>query len=427
MRVLLLLLVAANLLAFAWGQGWLIPIIGDVRQPERMGRQVGPDRLRVLGPGDSAGTERAVAGRVESDESTRPSARHAPHSARSTTERAGTAARGASPSLATTSSPAASARDGDHGGGQDDFASRDDVVGSAATQADRSGNRERDGERNQGASDSNAVVAGKDGAGLRAMLPPSAPSTLKDLARPSVADAAAAPESPPSPAAAPGAASAPPAPAAPAVPFGLAEPPLTDALASEGGRRSPALRAAAPQGTQPDQSPAPDRPAPALSASSGPAPLASAAVQACFDLRGLDRVGAEAARDQLEGMGAVSVEELSTENRSGYIVYLPPFESAELAQARIEQLRGQGVQDIYLILDGTYRLAISLGVFNRMESVELQLERLRARGVEDAEIGFVNPAATRLTLRVRGPEDRMDEAQMRAMANLRGAQLARCP
>lgn len=128
-------------------------------------------------------------------------------------------------------------------------------------------------------------------------------------------------------------------------------------------------------------------------------------------------------------MGEVTIEDLATENRSGYIVYLPPAESVERAQARIEQLREQGVRDsdIYLILDGTYRLAISLGVFNRMDSVEVQLERLRARGVEDAEVGFVNPAATRITLRVRAPEGRLDEAQLRAMANLRGASLARCP
>src|SRR5690554_1255574 len=68
MRIALLLLVAANLLAFAWGQGWLAPIIGDVRQPQRMERQVGPERLRVLRRDEPGPKERAVAGRVESDE-----------------------------------------------------------------------------------------------------------------------------------------------------------------------------------------------------------------------------------------------------------------------------------------------------------------------------------------------------------------------
>src|SRR5690606_39503241 len=66
MRIALLLLVAANLLAFAWGQGWLAPVIGDVRQPERLERQVGPERLRVLRRDDPHPKERVVAGRVES-------------------------------------------------------------------------------------------------------------------------------------------------------------------------------------------------------------------------------------------------------------------------------------------------------------------------------------------------------------------------
>src|SRR5690606_41852080 len=128
----------------------------------------------------------------------------------------------------------------------------------------------------------------------------------------------------------------------------------------------------------------------------------------------------------LEGMGAASIEERGVENRSGYIVYLPASDTAELAQARIEQLREQGVRDIYLVLDGTYRLAISLGVFNRMDSVELLLGELRARGVEDAEVGFVNPAASRVTLRVRGPGDLLEEEQVRAVANLRVGRLSRC-
>ena len=383
MRVVLLLLVAANLLAFAWGQGWLTPIIGDVRQPERMGRQVGPDRLRVLGPGDSARTERAVAGRIESDESSRP-----PHP------------------------PAGSPR-------------RQAAEPAASTPRDAEG----DGPR--------AMLPGS-------ASPPGAPSTTtarQELADSRPAAMAVAPTSPPAPAAAPNgpspsAASAPPTSTAPAVPFGLAEPPLTEALASENGRQALAPRAAAPQ-PQPSALSAPSAQPPLADASRAPlvpgtepAPPATGlqATQACFDLRGLDSVRAEAARTDLQGMGAVDIEDLAAENRSGYIIYLPPAESVELAQARIEQLREQGLRDgdFYLILDGTYRLAISLGVFNRMDSVELQLERLRARGVEGAEVGFVNPGATRITLRVRGPGDLLDEAQLRAMANLRGGSLVRC-
>src|SRR5690606_37502107 len=95
---------------FAWGQGWLAPIIGDVRQPERMGRQVGPDRLRVLGPGDRARTERAVAGRVESDEAGSAPPRSAAEGARARPEPAEPASRASASRADGAAPPAANSR-----------------------------------------------------------------------------------------------------------------------------------------------------------------------------------------------------------------------------------------------------------------------------------------------------------------------------
>jgi len=398
MRIALLLLIVANLLAFAWGQGWLVPITGDVRQPERMSRQVGPDRLRVLGPGDRARTERAVAGRVEAEEPAREPARDAADRPGPVPERAAPASRSGSPLSPSLASP------GPNGGNRN------------GNETGRTGNG-----------------ADRPQAGPPPSMPPT-PASPGLPGAPGVSDAAVAPTPEPaaSPAAAvdgdrPAGASGPGSGAvAPALPFGLAEPPITAALAGDDGR----LASATGTGPAPASGAGPAGPTLPVNMESGlwPAALASAdpAAQACFDLRGLDRVRAEAARSQLEGMGAASIEEIAVENRSGYIVYLPPSETVEQALGRIEQLREQGVSDIYLIPDGTYRLAISLGVFNRMDSVDLLIDRLRARGVEDAEVGFVNPAATRVTLRVRGPASLLDEAEMRAMANLRSGQLVRC-
>ncbi|MFA7505566.1 MAG: SPOR domain-containing protein [Burkholderiaceae bacterium] len=385
MRIALLLLIVANLLAFAWGQDWLDPIIGDVRQPERMSRQVGPERLRVLGPDDRAGTERAVAGRVESEERADAGAR---------------VAAGAVPA------PSASAAQSAGSGPT--------VPGGVASRplGDGDGDGTGDGD---GMGDASAEPGDNDRDGGNADDPPALqPSVMiPDASDPADAGAQAGASAD---AAAP-----------PALSFGLAEPPLTAALADDADRGASATGAAespaAPTGPG-VQSPA------GVETGLWPAPLASAAAPpppACFDLGDLDRVQAEAARTQLQGMGATSIEELRVDNRSGYIVYLPAFESAGQAQARIDELRERGVRDIYLIRDGSYRHAVSLGVFNRMDSVELLLDALRAQGVEDAEVGFVNPAATRITLRVQGPPDMLDEARMGDLASLRGARLARCP
>ena len=459
MRIALLLLVAANLLAFAWGQGWLAPIIGDVRQPQRMERQVGPERLRVLRRDEPGPKERAVAGRVESDEPRSASAGR-DGSARETGSRPGSGATSSSgragptdstrpaaePAAGAASAPGTPSAESNPSAAKATLApgtptasgtpTTPTVLPAAAVDGPADAPGAGPAGRNRDAG------TGLDELGLREMASPRADSTT----------AAASEASPPRAAAleARGAAEARPDAgagaetprAAPAVPFGLAEPPITPALSDRATQLASAASTrtsdavaddSPPTEAQADRAaPAPVPDAPAfpgnLETGAWPAPLPPVArkAPACFDLRGLDAVRAEAVREQLEEMGATSVEERAVENRSGYIVHLPASETVEQAQARIAQLREQGVRDIYLVMDGTYRLSISLGVFNRMDSVELALAELRARGVEDAEVGFMNPAATRVTLRVRGPEELLDEEHVRAVANLRGGQLSRC-
>lgn len=58
MRGLLALLVVANLLFFAWAQGWLVGVLPALplppalsgREPERLQRQVRPESVTVLSP-----------------------------------------------------------------------------------------------------------------------------------------------------------------------------------------------------------------------------------------------------------------------------------------------------------------------------------------------------------------------------------------
>jgi len=47
MKVLLALLAIGNLLLYGWFQGWLAPYGGDGREPQRMARQVMPERVRI--------------------------------------------------------------------------------------------------------------------------------------------------------------------------------------------------------------------------------------------------------------------------------------------------------------------------------------------------------------------------------------------
>lgn len=48
MRIVLVILVIANLLLLGWFQGWMSPLGGMGREPERPAREVMPERLRIL-------------------------------------------------------------------------------------------------------------------------------------------------------------------------------------------------------------------------------------------------------------------------------------------------------------------------------------------------------------------------------------------
>lgn len=60
LRLLVVALLAANLLFYAWTQGWLDDVVGvraaGDREPERLTRQVKPELIRVLPPQSSAST-----------------------------------------------------------------------------------------------------------------------------------------------------------------------------------------------------------------------------------------------------------------------------------------------------------------------------------------------------------------------------------
>jgi hypothetical protein len=65
LRAIVLLLVAANLLFFSWTQGWLDSLTGlrphPEREPERLSRQVHPERITLLPPGAASAAAAAAA------------------------------------------------------------------------------------------------------------------------------------------------------------------------------------------------------------------------------------------------------------------------------------------------------------------------------------------------------------------------------
>jgi hypothetical protein len=84
MKYLIGALVVANLLALAWFNGWMAPLGGDPREPDRIASEIEPQRLRVVPP-DRLPADGAPASSSSSSgepSSTSPVPEPAPRSAR---------------------------------------------------------------------------------------------------------------------------------------------------------------------------------------------------------------------------------------------------------------------------------------------------------------------------------------------------------
>lgn len=64
LRLLVLVLLVANLAYFAWSRGHLagiVPVAADQREPQRLQQQVRPDAIRILPPGTRPAAEPSTA------------------------------------------------------------------------------------------------------------------------------------------------------------------------------------------------------------------------------------------------------------------------------------------------------------------------------------------------------------------------------
>lgn len=98
---------------------------------------------------------------------------------------------------------------------------------------------------------------------------------------------------------------------------------------------------------------------------------------------------AEAASSRLRTTGIRTVlRESGGQIRSGFWVYLPPFEDRSAAKMVEDELRGKDVQDLFIVTDSEQRNAISLGLFSSPE-------RADQRAAEIGRLGYSPRVAER--------------------------------
>lgn len=76
------------------------------------------------------------------------------------------------------------------------------------------------------------------------------------------------------------------------------------------------------------------------------------------------------------------------ERSIGYWVYMPPLENRAAVSQKITQLKALGIDEYFVVQEaGSWRNAISLGLFKTEEAAQHFLDDLKTKGVRSARVG----------------------------------------
>lgn len=107
-------------------------------------------------------------------------------------------------------------------------------------------------------------------------------------------------------------------------------------------------------------------------------------VQGCHALGPYpDRDLAMAVRESLLEVGLPATPRAEdASQRLGFWVHTPPTSNRGNTDTVVDRLRRVGIRDFYVVADGEYENAVSLGVFSQVDSAERHAERLRGLGFD---------------------------------------------
>ncbi|HUW49494.1 MAG TPA: SPOR domain-containing protein [Sulfuricella sp.] len=112
------------------------------------------------------------------------------------------------------------------------------------------------------------------------------------------------------------------------------------------------------------------------------------------------------------------------EKPNGYWVYISPRKTLQEAQNKIAELKGLGIQDAFIIRDGSkWKYAVSLGIFSTVESAAKYLEQLREKGVRSAASGPRSQEADAIAFQIKDVSDSMTAALTKLKLDFPGSEL----
>ncbi len=99
---------------------------------------------------------------------------------------------------------------------------------------------------------------------------------------------------------------------------------------------------------------------------------------------------------------------------SSYMVYITPSRNMKAAEARIAELKAKHITNYFLIPDGKFRNAVSLGIFKTEASARKLLAELQEQGISDLAITGRGKQKETVMLSINNP-DQQQVGQINAL------------
>lgn len=130
---------------------------------------------------------------------------------------------------------------------------------------------------------------------------------------------------------------------------------------------------------------------PAKAQPSAPAPVPPPEPVACYEWGSFPNDSLQIARAAIERLAVDSVlQQTASQEARRYWVYIPPRKTPEEAQAKVDEVKALGVEEIFVVQEPKWKNAISLGVFKDEALANRLLDDLKAKGVKSAIKGVRN-------------------------------------
>jgi hypothetical protein len=139
-----------------------------------------------------------------------------------------------------------------------------------------------------------------------------------------------------------------------------------------------------------------------------PSPTAATPPALCVEWRGLNREEFALVRQQLKSLAGervMSFTEVPVNTRQWVI--FPPLPSAESAAAKLSELAAAGLKDAFVVKDGDWHNAISLGLYADADAAQRRVLEVEGKGVLGTRVEVLPRQGTDFYFMIRSEDPDM--------------------